>query len=148
MNFWEDKYRVEEDGSVYNIKSGKLRKPRKNKKGYETIGLYIDGKIKQFRVNRLVALTYIPNEDNKMEVDHIDRNKQNNHFTNLRWVTHLENMQNLERGETGELNIIFDRLKKYKIQFRRNKLIYYKYLPIDYTLEQAVIQRDLMLSMF
>tara|TARA_R110000823_G_scaffold310062_1_gene434754 strand:+ start:169 stop:615 length:447 start_codon:yes stop_codon:yes gene_type:complete len=148
MNFWEDYYRIEEDGSVYSIKTGRKLKQQLVKKGYFQIDLSINGKRKRKTVHRLVALTYIPNEDNKPQVDHIDRNKQNNHFTNLRWVTNIENMQNLERGKTGELNIVFDRNGKYKIQFSRNKLFYWKYMPIDSTVEQVVIQRDIMLSMF
>tara|TARA_R110000824_G_scaffold750_1_gene4697 strand:+ start:241 stop:690 length:450 start_codon:yes stop_codon:yes gene_type:complete len=147
MNFWEDNYRVEEDGEVYNIKSGKKIKPWVNKSGYEIIGPHINGKRKKMYIHRLVALTYIPNEDGKPQVDHIDRNRLNNHFTNLRWVTHLENHQNKELGKTGERNILFNG-NGLNIKFRRNNLNYWKYIPKSCTLEQAIIQRDLMLSMF
>ena len=46
------------------------------------------------RVHILVALTFIPNGQPKIktEVDHIDRNKQNNKIDNLRWCSHQENM--------------------------------------------------------
>ena len=40
MNFWEDNYRVEEDGEVYNIKSGKKIKPWVNKSGYDNRATY------------------------------------------------------------------------------------------------------------
>jgi len=50
---------------------------------------------RQFRTHRLVALQFIPNPENKPEVDHIDHNRKNNHVSNLRWATHKENMENI-----------------------------------------------------
>jgi hypothetical protein len=63
-----------------------------NKDGYPVVGLSIKGKEKKFRVHKLVALTFIPNPENKPEVNHKDANKQNNHVNNLEWATHQENM--------------------------------------------------------
>ena len=48
-----------------------------------------------FYVHQAVAELFVPNPDNKPEIDHIDGNKHNNKATNLRWVTHEENMNNL-----------------------------------------------------
>ena len=45
-------------------------------------------------VHRMVAELFVPNPENKPFVDHIDTNRLNNHFSNLRWVTQTENMNN------------------------------------------------------
>lgn len=57
--------------------------------GYKTVT--IKGKVKL--VHRLVAEAFIPNPENKPEVNHKDRNHSNNILSNLEWVTKIENMQ-------------------------------------------------------
>ena len=52
--------------------------------------------MKTHRVNRLIAFTFIPLIEGKNIVDHIDRNRQNNHVDNLRWVSARENNWNRE----------------------------------------------------
>lgn len=58
--------------------------------------------------HRIVALQFIPNPDNKQEVDHINRIRNDNRISNLRWVSHYENMQNLgERSGYAGKSFIF-----------------------------------------
>ena len=69
-----------------------------NNMGYHKIFLTIPKKgyyqfKKNYSVHRVVADVYIPNPDNKPEVNHIDGDKLNNHVDNLEWVTHQENIQ-------------------------------------------------------
>ena len=45
------------------------------------------------RVHRLMALTFLPNPENKRTVNHIDGNKLNNNLSNLEWATDSENVQ-------------------------------------------------------
>lgn len=59
---------------------------------YYTCILRIGGKKKMFYVHRLLALTFIPNPDNKPQVNHIDANTANNSLSNLEWVTCKENI--------------------------------------------------------
>lgn len=52
-----------------------------NGKGYRRIR--IDGKT--FKVHRLVATAFVPNPDNLPYVLHVDGDRENNHYTNLKW---------------------------------------------------------------
>ena len=63
-----------------------------DKRGYVRQGLCNDdGIYNTLCVHRLVALMFIPNPTNLPQVDHIDGNKLNNYYLNLRWVSNLEN---------------------------------------------------------
>lgn len=67
-----------------------IRKQVLNISNYPTIGL-CNGRNKTHLVHRLVAVTFIPNPENKPEVNHIDFNPQNATVRNLNWATSLEN---------------------------------------------------------
>lgn len=68
--------------------------------GYLGVLLSVDGKTKDALVHRLVAQTFVPNPENKPQVDHIDGDRTNNNASNLRWVTCKENHANaLESGK-------------------------------------------------
>lgn len=81
-------YTISHDGICSNTK-GKILKTF-NRKGYESITI----RNKKYYIHRLVAMAFIPNPDNKPEIDHIDGNPLNNHVDNLRWVTRQENELN------------------------------------------------------
>lgn len=72
-------------------------------------------KVRKYSIHRLVAVAFIPNNYNKPQVNHIDADKGNNHFSNLEWVTPLENTRHAHanglKKDFGEMPII---------QFTRN----------------------------
>lgn len=91
---YNSNYEVSDIGRVRNKRRGNIISQRVNHCGYATVTLgepgFAHGKTK--RVHRLVAEAFIPNPNNKLEVNHIDGNKLNNVPTNLEWVTSKENM--------------------------------------------------------
>jgi len=61
-------------------------------KGYLTVWFTHNKKNQSKKVHRLIAETFVPNPQNKAQVNHIDGNKKNNSVKNLEWVTQEENM--------------------------------------------------------
>lgn len=91
---FEPKYEVSNLGNVRNAKTKRIRKLEIHENGYLRVKLS-----KNYRVHRLVALTFIPNPENKEQVDHINGDKRDNRLENLRWVTGKENMANINTIE-------------------------------------------------
>lgn len=112
---------LSEDGLVYNIKTNKSAYTKINKKGYLELQISIDGKKKTLKVHRLVAEVFLekPSEEllEKCKthhwktpcVKHLDNVKTNNHYTNLKWDTQIENNKDawrdgIHKGLKGSLN--------------------------------------------
>ena len=70
-----------------------------DEKKYESVNIYFydeDGKnigYKKRNIHQLVAETFVPNPHGYTEILHMDENNKNNHYTNLKWGTHKENLQ-------------------------------------------------------
>ena len=85
-------YQISNKGRLWSCKSNKYLNPFKNNKGYRMINIKAaNGKRKGELIHRLVALAFIDNPESKPEVNHKDRDKENNCVENLEWVTHSEN---------------------------------------------------------
>lgn len=84
----------------------RIRRLGYSKKGYPAISLTVSCKrVFVGAVHRLVANAFIPNDDKKPQIDHINTIKTDNRSCNLRWVTNKENADNpITRQRVHEIN--------------------------------------------
>lgn len=96
---YEGLYEISDTGKVKSFQRNKERilPPQLNIDKYFYIELSCYGVVKYHMISRLVAKAFIPNPENKPQVNHMDGNKQNNHWSNLEWCTQSENIQHAQR---------------------------------------------------
>lgn len=87
------------NGPLERKLNGKVMSLKKDRCGYLCVSLTKEGKRKTSLIHRLVAQAFIPNPENKPEVNHIDENKENNLMENLEWVSSEENCNYGTRNE-------------------------------------------------
>lgn len=87
-------YAITDDGKVisYKYKEPRIMKTWYQKSGYENIKLCKENTTYHFLVHRLVAEAFIPNPNNLPEVNHKDKNRQNNCVENLEWTNRINNL--------------------------------------------------------
>jgi len=146
------RYRIYPDGRVWSERRHLFMKKQTDKDGYLTCAIVRDdSKQVRWRVHRLIALLFIPNTDNKEQVDHIDRNKQNNSITNLRWANSSENCINVYvRSKLSYRHICYDKRKdRYMIGINQQKAQFQKSISAKkYTIEDAVKIRNEQYKIF
>ena len=111
MKLWKEidgfdgDYLISTEGEVFSNRTHKMLKPIPYRHGYLSVWLYgnevrLSGrKGKAYAIHRLVAEAFVPNPDNKTEVNHINEIKTDNRAENLEWVTHKENSNHGTRGK-------------------------------------------------
>lgn len=164
---FEDRYQVSSLGGVRSKdmilyksngriehKKGRYIKLHPDNRGYITHTFCSSNGIrKRMSIHRVVATAFIPNPDNKPQIDHIDRNRANNSIDNLRWCTLKENMNNpltLEwlkvcrpnyaHSEETKKNISKSQIGRTVRESTREKLRQKAYPICQYTIDGVFVQ--------
>jgi hypothetical protein len=145
-------YFINKKGDILSRRCPKERilKPSLSNEGYYQLYIYNNNnKRKIMKLHRLLAITFIPNDNNLPFVDHIDRIRTNNTISNLRWASRELNQQNAKRRKDNKIDHknIYLRTHKindkeytsYNVQITRKGKKHRKSLK---TLECAIKYRD------
>jgi hypothetical protein len=108
MEIWKKitNFEIYEVSNLGRVKGPKGIKARGSHK-YHSVDLFIDGKRYPKYVHRLVAEMFIPNPNNKLEVNHINGIKDDNRVDNLQWVSRAENMKHAYDNGLVNVPILF-----------------------------------------
>ena len=118
---YEGLYKVSNLGRILSLNyrnTGKseLMNPSTNTDGYFKVSLRKNGKRKTCYLHRLIAQTFIPNPENKSEVNHIDEDKTNNRVDNLEWKWHKDNINHGTHNERSAKTRTNGKLSKRVLQ--------------------------------
>lgn len=130
-------YEVNENGTILrNVKSKKQIKifldTHHSKSGYYAAFVSHKGKRKRLMIHKIVAECWLGDKPDGLEIDHIDRNTKNNHYSNLRYVTHSEQMKNRQ---------LSDRIIKQATQNCYNYTMKYVAKPVSIKSDELKIEK-------
>jgi len=94
---YKDCYQVSDFGRVKSLSrfqstTERILKGESDNRGYIRVRLSTHNETKKYQVHRLVSLAFIPNPENKLQINHISGITSDNHYKNLEWCTQSENM--------------------------------------------------------
>jgi hypothetical protein len=90
-------YSIDANGNLFNNKTSRYLKPELRRNGYYYYKMLINGSYKNVTAHKLVFETYIGERDKTLDINHIDGNKKNNHYSNLEQLTRSENNKHAYR---------------------------------------------------
>lgn len=96
---YEGLYQVSNLGRVTRVTTNRILKSSKHVSGYLMVNLSKNSVTSHQRIHRLVAQAFIPNPENKPDINHVDEDKTNNNVNNLEWSTRKENCNHGTRNE-------------------------------------------------
>jgi len=104
-------YAVDTFGNVLSLRTWEVVNPFLSR-NYEYVNLCVKGVRRKESVHRLVAISFLPNPENKYSVNHIDANGSNNVLSNLEWATQQEQINHslklgLQSFPTGANNPLY-----------------------------------------
>jgi|LakMenEpi03Aug12_release.lakeMendotaPanAssembly.Ray.scaffolds.fasta_scaffold597176_1 hypothetical protein len=107
----------------------KILKPQNDTRGYSCLNLFKNGKRKNIKVHKLIAMTFlnhIPNGKYDIVVDHINNDKLDNRVENLQLISNRENTTKIARGKSKYIGVIWQKkLNKWGARIRiEGKSIY------------------------
>lgn len=124
---WKDisnwDYQISNFGNVKSNITNKIIKPWQNKNGYVSVTLHKNGIKRNFYIHRLVAKYFVENKNPKsyFEINHIDENKKNNHYTNLEWC---DRSYNCQYSDCSKAVAEYNRTAVYRINPDGTKTLY------------------------
>jgi len=100
---FEGYYQISTFGRVKSLRNNIIMRQRL-RNNYRAVKLSVHGEAKHENVHVLVAKEFIPNSENKTQVNHIDFDKENNYIENLEWNTAKENTQHAHKNNLITFN--------------------------------------------
>lgn len=95
-------YMISTESRVLNKTTLNMVSVHPHKHGHRVVRLWKDNTTKLCKIYRLKAIAFIPNPENKREVNHLDGDRTNEDLSNLEWATPKENMRHaIDNGFCG-----------------------------------------------